>query len=52
MYQPQSSHNINLLWCLGGGKPTKGFSVNHFLNQLLVLDIDINEEFLLAALFL
>ena len=31
---------------------TKGFSVNHFLNQQLVLGIDINGEFLLAALFL
>ena len=31
---------------------TKGFSVNHFLNQQPVLGIDINGEFLLAALFL
>ena len=31
---------------------TKGFSVNHFLNQQLVLGIDINGEFLLATLFL
>ena len=31
---------------------TKEFSVNHFLNQQLVLSIDINEEFLQAALFL
>ena len=30
----------------------KGFSVNHFLNQQLVLGIDINQEFLMAALFL
>ena len=29
----------------------KGISVNHFLNQQLVLGIDINGEFLLAALF-
>ena len=31
---------------------TQGFSVNHFLNQQTVLGIDINVEFLLAALFL
>ena len=31
---------------------TKGFSVNHFLNQQLVLGIDINGEFLQATLFL
>ena len=31
---------------------TKEFSVNHFLNQQLVLGIDINREFLQAALFL
>ena len=31
---------------------TKGFSVNHFLNQQPVLGIDINGKFLLAALFL
>ena len=31
---------------------TKGFSVNHSLSQQLVLGIDINGEFLLAALFL
>ena len=30
---------------------TKGFSINHFLNQQLVLGIDINGEFLLAAVF-
>ena len=30
----------------------KEFSVNHFLNQQLVLGIDINGEFLQAALFL
>ena len=30
---------------------TKEFSVNHFLNQQLVLGIDINREFLQAALF-
>ena len=30
----------------------KGFSINNFLNQQLVLGIDINGEFLLAALFL
>ena len=31
---------------------TKGFSINNFLNQQLVLGIDINREYLLAALFL
>ena len=31
---------------------TKGFSINHVFNQQLVLVIDINGEFLLAALFL
>ena len=31
---------------------TKEFSVNHFLNQQLVLGRDINGEFLQAALFL
>ena len=31
---------------------TKGNSVNHFLNQQLVLGIDINKELLLAELFL
>ena len=30
----------------------KEFLVNNFLNQQLVLDIDVNEEFLLAKLFL
>ena len=30
----------------------KEFSVNHFLNQELVLGIDINEEIFQAALFL
>ena len=29
---------------------TKGFSVNHFINQLLGLALDIHREFLLAAL--
>ena len=33
-------------------KTTKGFSVNYFLYQQLVLDIDINGNFLLAVLFL
>ena len=31
---------------------TRGFSVYHFLNQQLVLGIDINREFLLAPFFL
>ena len=31
---------------------TKGFSVNHSLNQQVVLGIEINGEFLLAAIFL
>lgn len=31
---------------------TKRFSVNYFLNQQLVPGIDMNREFLLAALFL
>ena len=31
---------------------TKGFSVNYFVDQQLVLGIDINREFLVAALFL